>query len=61
MRRGRGVTIFTLGLLIFLGASVGVAGESGLTAIRIAAKDAAAFDRLGMAPATDMDYGSFRW
>jgi len=61
MRRRQGLTILGISFFIFLGALPAVADDSGMTAIRVKAENAAALDRLGMSPATDMDYGSFRW
>jgi hypothetical protein len=44
-----------------IGIVAGSAFAAGTTAIRIEAEDTAALDGLGLVPATDVDYGSFRW
>ena len=54
-------TISLLALTLVSVASINSVGAAGLTAIRIDASEAGRFDQLGIASATDIDYGSFRW
>ena len=48
-------------VVVVLGAFGGSVFAAGTTAIRVEAEETGALESLGVVPATDVDYGSFRW